>query len=80
MGLTASYWIHCDLCGGDGGSSKPSQDEAWDQAQRSDWWINRGYGVAVCWDCYDPDMIYHAQRRNVFCVLCQSGEHIAVIV
>jgi ribosomal protein S27E len=54
-------------------------DDAWDYAQRGGWWIHRGYYVAVCEDCYDPEKIYHAQRKNVFCVLCQTGEHIAVI-
>lgn len=78
MGLTASYWIDCNLCGLDTGASRPSQDEAWEYAQRGGWWTNRGYGVAVCEDCYDEEKIYHAQRKNVFCVLCQSGEHIAV--
>jgi ribosomal protein S27E len=79
VGLSASYTVDCDLCGTDTGSSQRSVDDAWDYAQRGGWWIHRGYYVAVCEDCYDPEKIYHAQRKNVFCVLCQTGEHIAVI-
>lgn len=78
MGLSATYWIHCDLCGEDGGSGKPTLAEAWEQASRADWWIHRWYGAAVCDECFDPEMTYHAKFTNVFCVLCASGEHIAI--
>ena len=50
-----------------------------DYVSRGGWWINRSYGAAVCDECYDENMIYHAQFRNVFCVLCQTGDHIAII-
>jgi hypothetical protein len=79
MGLSATYWILCDLCGDDSGAGRPTQDEAWSYVQRGGWWVNRGYGAAVCESCYDEDKVYHAQRSNVFCVLCQTGEHIAII-
>jgi hypothetical protein len=80
MGLSVSYTLNCDLCGTDVGASRPTQDEIWDYAWRGDdCYINRHYGAFVCGDCFDPNMIYHAQYRNVFCVLCQSGEHIALI-
>ncbi len=79
MGLYASYWIDCDLCGEGSDDSRPTMQEAWDYVQRSDWWINRGYNAAVCDVCFDPDVVYHAQRSNVFCVLCQTGEHLAII-
>ena len=54
-------------------------DDAWDYVSRGGWWINRSYGAAVCDECYDENMIYHAQFRNVFCVLCQTGDPIAII-
>ena len=79
MGLNASYWIDCDLCGTDAGASRATMDDAWDYVSRGGWWINRSYGAAVCDECYDENMIYHAQFRNVFCVLCQTGDHIAII-
>lgn len=78
MGLSVSYTMHCDFCGADTGASKPTMDEIWDHV-RWDGWSHRGYGFWICGDCYDPDKIYHAQLSNTFCVLCQSGEHIAVI-
>ena len=79
MGLTVSYGLDCDICGTDTGSSQRTQEDAWDYAWRGGWWVNKGYGAAVCDECYDENKIYHAQFRNVFCVLCQSGEHIAII-
>ncbi len=79
MGLTCAYWVHCDLCGTDGGSSKLTMEEAWDQVLRGDWWVNRHYQAAVCPDCFDETKTYHAQNSNIFCVLCQTGEHIAII-
>lgn len=79
MGISASYWVDCDICGEGADSSRPTQAEAWEYVERGDWWTNRGYGAAVCDECFDPDIIYHAQHPNVFCVLCQSGEHIAII-
>jgi hypothetical protein len=79
MGISASYWVLCDICGDDAGASRPSQEEAWEYAERGDWWTNRGYGAAVCIGCFDSDVIYHAQYSNTFCVLCQTGEHVAII-
>jgi hypothetical protein len=78
MGLSATYWILCDLCGDDSGAGKPTQEEAWDHVQRGDWWVNKWYGAAVCEECFDPEAVYHAQNLNVSCVLCLSGEHIAI--
>ena len=78
MGLKASYTVDCDLCGSDAGASKLTQEEAWEYVIRGDWWVNRWYGAAVCTDCYDPEMVYHAQYLNVRCMLCASGEHIAI--
>lgn len=79
MGLYATYWIDCDICGDGPGTSKPTQDQAWEYVERSDWWTNRWYGAAVCDTCLNPDVVYHAQWSNVFCALCQSGEHVAII-
>lgn len=78
MGLIVSYTLDCDLCGEDVGDSRPSQDEIWDYVRRNDCFINRSYGVYVCEDCFDPEITYHAQNRNVSCVLCLSGEHVAI--
>jgi len=78
MGLNAQYYITCDLCDTDSGRADLTQEIAWNYVQRGDWWTNRGYGAAVCVDCYDPEKTYHAQNLNVSCVLCISGEHIAI--
>ena len=79
MGLNASYWVDCDICGADAGSSQRTMDDAWDYVVRGDWWTNRGYGAAICDECVDPEVTYHAQYSNTFCVLCQTGEHVAII-
>lgn len=79
MGLSATYWVHCDLCGEDSGAGQISQDDAWDYVQRGGWWVNRGYGVAVCEECFEANPVPHAQYSNVSCVLCHSGEHTRVL-
>ena len=79
MGLSVSYWVHCDLCGEDAGSSKPTMDEAYEQAKNSGWSVFRGSGVTVCEDCTTANPPLHPQLYNVFCVLCASGEHTKVV-
>lgn len=79
MGISAHYYLYCDLCYLDTGSSRPSLGEAWSYAQNSGWSTNQEHGAAVCDQCYDPDKIYHFQYSNVYCVLCLSGEHVPVV-
>lgn len=79
MGLVVSYTLDCDICGEDIDESRPTMDDIWDYARRGpDCFINRSYGAFVCGECFDPELTYHAQNRNVSCVLCLSGEHVLI--
>lgn len=79
MGLSVTYWVHCDLCGEDAGGSKPTLDEAYEQAQASGWSVFRGHGITVCEECTEANTLLHPQYSEVFCVLCASGEHTRVV-
>lgn len=80
MGLHVSYYVTCNFCGEDTGRSDLTSDDAWAYAERGGWWVNPSRVAALCEECYDENQTYHVQSSNVFCVLCQSGEHTAIII
>jgi hypothetical protein len=56
MAISTSHTIICDGCGADTGSSRPTQHEAIEYAQRGGWTVSGDldselYGDAVCNDC-----------------------------
>lgn len=80
MGICATYWLYCTFCDEDAGSSKLTAEDAWVAAADSGWYVKRHANVALCTDCWDGEQLVHVQKPNVFCVLCQTGDHLAVIV
>lgn len=81
MGLSISYTLSCNLCGTDTGTSQLTAEDAYAYAARGGWYVNRGYGAAVCDECHDEENdIVHVHPRGHMCVLCLSGEHLEVII
>lgn len=80
MGVRTAYSLACDICKIETRAQWENLDEMWDRAELGGWHVRRAMHAGVCPDCYNPEVVYHFQYTNTFCVLCQSGEHLAIIV
>lgn len=81
MGVSCSYWLFCNICDGELGSSSPDIVELFLRAEASGWTVSRFFKAAVCEDCLagNEGQLPHFQNPDVFCVLCVSREHLQVI-